>query len=324
MSDIPLNPPPFFSEDKIDMKKSIAYVLFTFLFIPFFADAGINAIHELKNLDPATGMMKKIRNDIKKSMYVIKSMRPDQELPELKFYLYTVKKDDSFWMILAKSSQDIDTLLSVNSLSTPKDITAGRKIYIPNMRGVIVNGEDEKAVRQMLRENSIRPEYVYRINRCSGFGKKYLFVPCGKISNLERSLFLGTGFMYPLPQKRSPRLTSSFGMRRSPFNHRYVEFHSGVDVSCPRNSEVLAARDGKVIFTGFEGGYGKLVVIEHEHGYRSFYGHLSRPLVKPGDTVKRGAVIALSGNTGRTTGPHLHFEVRRGDMAVHPGVLIKD
>jgi LysM repeat protein len=306
------------------MNKLIAHILFISMLIPFAADAGVNAIPELKNLDPAGGMMKKIRNDIKKCMYVIKSMRPDNELPELKFYTYTVKKDDSFWMILAKSSQDIDTLLSVNGLSTPKDIATGRKIYIPNMRGVIVKGEDEKAVRQMLRENSIRPEYVYRINRCSGFGKKYLFVPCGKISKLERSLFLGTGFMYPLPPKQSPHLTSKFGMRRSPFNHRYVEFHSGVDVSCPRNSEVLAARNGRVVFSGIEGGYGKLVVIEHEYGYRSFYGHLSRPLVKPGDTVKRGAVIALSGNTGRTTGPHLHFEVRRGGMAVHPGILIKD
>ena len=294
------------------------------MLIPLAADAAVNAIPEIKNLNPATGIMRKIRNDIRKSMYVIKSMRPDNELPELKFYTYTVKKDDTFWTILATSSQDIDTLLSVNGLSTSKDITAGRKIYIPNMRGVIVKGEDEKAVRRMLRENSIRPEYVSRLNRCAGLGKKYLFVPCGKISNLERSLFLGTGFNYPLPSNQGPRLSSRFGMRRSPFNHRYVEFHSGVDISCPRGSEVMAARDGRVVFTGFEGGYGKLVVVEHEYGYRSFYGHLSKPLVKPGDTVKRGQVIALSGNTGRTTGPHLHFEVRRGGLAVYPGVLLKE
>ena len=87
---------------------------------------------------------------------------------------------------------------------------------------------------------------------------------------------------------------------------------------------MLAARDGRVIFTGFQGGYGNLVVIQHEHGYRSYYGHLSRPLVKVGDRVKHGAVIARSGNTGRTTGPHLHFEVRRGRMAVNPGILLKD
>lgn len=294
------------------------------MLVPLSLVAGLNTVQELKYLDPGAGLLKAIRNDIRKSIYVIKSMRPDHEMPELKFYTYTIKKDDTFWLILAKSSQDIDTLLSVNGLSTPKDIAPGKKIYIPNMRGVIVKGGDEKAIKLMLRENSIRPEYVYRINRCRDFGKKYIFIPCGKISNLERSLFLGTGFMYPLPSKGKPHLTSSFGMRRSPFNHRYVEFHSGVDVSCPRGSEVLAARDGKVVFTGFEGGYGNLVVIQHECGYRSFYGHLSRPLVKPGDTVKRGAIIALSGNTGRTTGPHLHFEVRRGGMAVHPGVLLKE
>jgi murein DD-endopeptidase MepM/ murein hydrolase activator NlpD len=307
------------------MKKTAAYILFLLLLCPALAGAGVTAAYELKSLDPYTNTtLKAVRNDIRKSIYVIKSRRPERELPELKFYSYTVKKDDTFWTILARSSQDIDTLLSVNGFSTPRDIAPGKKIYIPNMRGVIMKGDSPAEIKKMLREHQVRPEYVFRINRCRDFGKKYLFIPGGKISNLERSLFLGTGFFYPLPPKRGPRLTSSFGMRRSPFNHRYVEFHSGVDVSCPRGSEVLAARDGRVVFTGYEGGYGNLVVLEHECGYRSYYGHLSRPLVKPGETVKRGAAIALSGNTGRTTGPHLHFEVRRGKTAVPPGILLKD
>ena len=306
------------------MKKLYRYISLLLLLVPAFASAGVDRIGELATLDPGSEGIKSIRNDVKKSIYVIKSRRPERELPELKFYTYSVKKDDTFWTILARSSQDIDTLLSVNGFSTPKDITPGRKIYIPNMRGIVIKGDDEQKIRRMLRENQVRPEYVYRANRCSDFKKKFLFIPCGKISNLERSLFLGTGFMYPLPPKRAPHLTSRFGKRRNPFNYRDVEFHSGVDVSCPRGSEVMAARDGKVVFTGIDGGYGKLVVLQHEHGYRSYYGHLSRPLVKPGDSVKRGAVIAYSGNTGRTTGPHLHFEVRRGDMAVNPGILLKD
>ncbi|OHD66714.1 MAG: hypothetical protein A2176_11140 [Spirochaetes bacterium RBG_13_51_14] len=287
--------------------------------------AGDNAVTELKSLDPAANtMLKSIRDDVSKSIYVIKSRRPENELPELKFFSYRVKKDDTFWTILARCSQDIDTLLSVNGFSTPKDISPGKKIYIPNMRGVVMKGDNDTAIASMLRENRIRAEYVYRINKCRNFGKAYIFIPCGKVSNIERSLFLGTGFMYPLPSRKTARLTSRFGMRRSPFNHQYVEFHAGVDVSCPHGSEVLAARDGKVVYTGFIGGYGKLVVLQHECGYRSYYGHLSRPLVKPGDTVKRGAAIALSGNTGRTTGPHLHFEVRRGGTPVHPGILLKD
>jgi len=306
------------------MKIFSACTILLMLVVPFVAKGGVGRPGELATLDSAGETVKSIRNDVKKSIYVIKSRRPEHELPELKFYVYSVKKNDTFWTILARSSQDIDTLLSVNGFSTPKDIVPGKKIYIPNMRGIIVSGSDGGKIARMLKENQIRPEYVYRVNRCSGFDKKYLFIPCGKVSSLERSLFLGTGFMSPLHRKRAPRVTSRYGTRRNPFKYRDMEFHSGVDVSCPRGSEVLAARDGKVIFTGFEGGYGKLVVLQHECGYRSYYGHLSRPLVKPGDTVKRGAVIALSGNTGRTTGPHLHFEVRRGDVAVNPGILLRD
>jgi len=289
------------------------------------AEAGTAGVHELKSLDPCSNKtLKSLRNDVRKSIYVIKSGRPEHELPDLKFYSYRVQKNDTFWTILARSSQDIDTLLSVNNLSTPRDITPGKKIYIPNMRGIVMKGDEAGEIRKLLASNRIRPEYVQRANRCRNFEKEYIFVPGGKISNLERSLFLGTGFLYPLPRKSTPRLTSNFGMRRNPFDQRYMEFHSGVDIACPRGSDILAARNGRVVFTGYRDGYGKLVVIEHEHGYRSYYGHLSRPLVKRGQRVKRGEAVALSGNTGRTTGPHLHFEVRRGGTAVHPGVLLKD
>ena len=309
------------------MKKSLRYIILAVLFSPLILEAGVNPIPELKNMNPSTSPeLKSLRNDIRREIFVIKSSRPERELPELKFYAYTVKKGDTFWSILAKSSLDIDTLVSVNGLSTARDISPGKKIYIPNMRGIVVVGDSEgKAIPRILSENKIRPEYVSHINRCDGFNKKYLFIPCGKISSLERSLFIGTGFSYPVQTQayRKGRRTSGFGMRRNPFNSHAVEFHAGVDVSCPRGSEVLAARDGTVIYSGFTEGYGNLVVLQHEFGYRSFYGHLTRSKVKPGDTVKRGAVIALSGNTGRTTGPHLHFEVRRGKTPVPPGILLR-
>lgn len=267
------------------------------------------------------GAIQSIRDDVRKSLYVIQSGRPAEELPDLKIFVYTVKRGDTFWSILARSSLDMDTLISLNRLSNPLDISAGRKIYLPNMRGIVIQGGDEASVRDALLKFKIKEEYVRRVN--GDFTKPHLFVPCGKLSNLERSLFIGTGFAHPLPSRNKPYLSSGFGTRRDPFNRTQFEFHTGVDIACPYGSEALAARDGRVIFTGYEKGYGKLVVIEHEHGYRSYYGHLSRFLVKPGDTVKSGTVIALTGNTGRTTGPHLHFEVRRGPMPVHPGLLLK-
>jgi murein DD-endopeptidase MepM/ murein hydrolase activator NlpD len=306
-------------------KVIISIIIFEFLLSLQIAEAGEKTIQELVNLDSnASGALKSIRNDIKRSIYVIKSRRPARELPELTFYTYKVKKGDTFWTILAKSTLDMDTLLSVNGFSTPRDIAPGKIIYIPNMRGIIIEGHNENAVSKMLRNHMINPEYVYRINKSSDFNKKYLFIPCGKISNLERSLFLGSGFMYPVSFPKGIRKSSGFGMRRSPFDPHHVEFHTGVDVACPSGSQVLAARDGKIVYTGFLGGYGNLVIAEHECGYRSLYGHLSKSLVKQGDEIKKGEVIALSGNTGRTTGPHLHFEVRRGKTSVNPGILLQN
>ena len=107
----------------------------------------------------------------------------------------------------------MDTLLSVNSLASPKDIVPGKKIYIPNMRGIIVKGKKEKTIKKILAKNRVLPKYLFKINQCRDFQKKYLFLPCGKISKLERSLFLGTGFMYPLTHGRR---SSGFGRRRKP------------------------------------------------------------------------------------------------------------
>ncbi len=289
-----------------------------------FAASGVSAsLRELKSLDPSTAAVRSLRNDIKKSIYVIKSRRPETELPDLTFFVYRVKRGDTFWNILARSSLDIDTLISVNDISTPRDITPGKRIFIPNMRGVILRGTSRASVMAKLREEMIPPGYVDRANRTRDLNKDNLFIPCGSVTRVERSLFLGSGFMHPLSSPRGVRISSGFGTRKNPFNGRTMEFHAGVDIACPHGSQVMAARDGRVVFAGYEGGYGRLVVVEHEHGYRSYYGHLSRTLVKPGARVKRGDVIALSGNTGRTTGPHLHFEARRGGTPVHPGVLVK-
>jgi murein DD-endopeptidase MepM/ murein hydrolase activator NlpD len=285
------------------------------------AENGQASIETLGKLDPYTnGRLKALRDDVRKSIYVIKSNRPVEDLPALKFFRYRVKKGDTFWTILSRTSLDMDTLMSVNGLGTPKDVVPGRTIYIPNMRGVIIKGSRKNMIMAILKVNRIAPEYVFKTNRCEDLTKNYLFIPCGRLSNLERSLFLGTGFMHPLMHGRR---TSGFGKRRNPFNSRHHEFHTGIDIACRYQSKVMAARDGKVVFTGYQGGYGKLVILKHEHGYFTYYGHLSHFIVKPGQSVKRGTVIALSGNTGRTTGPHLHFEVRKGKRPVNPGILLK-
>ncbi len=276
-------------------------------------------ISTLKNLNILINKeLKQLRKDIRRSIYIIKSSRPASNLPELKFYKYRVKKDETFWIILARTSLDMDTLISLNSLSGPGDIYTGKIIYIPNMRGILL--KNKKSINKILQKNRIKPLYVNYVNKTENFNKNYLFVPCGKLSNLERSLFLGTGFLYPLKKGRT---TSTFGRRRNPFNRKKVQFHSGLDIACRINSRVFSSRSGRVVFSGFKKGYGKLIIIKHEHGYHTYYGHLNRPLVKKGQKVNTGEFIAYSGNTGRTTGPHLHFEIRKSGKPVNPAILLR-
>jgi murein DD-endopeptidase MepM/ murein hydrolase activator NlpD len=112
-------------------------------------------------------------------------------------------------------------------------------------------------------------------------------------------------------------ITSGFGYRRDPFNGR-AAMHSGIDFKGAVGSPIFAAAEGRVTFAGRKGGYGKAVEITHPNGLMTRYAHLSRIDVKPGQLVEAGATLGGLGSTGRSTGPHLHFEVRINDRAVNP------
>lgn len=100
------------------------------------------------------------------------------------------------------------------------------------------------------------------------------------------------------------------------------EAHPGIDLAVPEGSKVKASGGGVVQRAGTDSAYGQFVLLQHPSGYQSMYGHLSRILVSRGDTVAAGQVIALSGNTGRSTAPHLHFEVRKGGRSIDPTTLV--
>ena len=295
------------------MKKLLPAIWITLLLIGV-TTLWAGDIPTLSSLDIRTnGQLKKLRKDVQRSIAVVKGHRAPENLPALKFYRYKVTSRDTFWTILSRSGLDMDTLMTVNDLFSPGQIKAGMTIFIPNMRGVVERTEAGKK-----RRHTIPQIYIDKVNGPTP--GKYRFIPCGKISRLERSLFMGTAFLFPLSKGRR---TSGFGARRDPFHKQRLQFHKGIDLACPIGSPVYAARRGTVTFTGFNGGYGKLVVLKHEHGYSTYYGHLSHFTVKRGQKVKAGDMIARSGNTGRSTGPHLHFEVRRGKRAVNPGHLVK-
>jgi murein DD-endopeptidase MepM/ murein hydrolase activator NlpD len=119
------------------------------------------------------------------------------------------------------------------------------------------------------------------------------------------------------PIAGSIRMSSGYGNRKDPFT-KGKAFHAGVDFPAPTGTTVLAAGAGKVVFVGNKSGYGNVVEIEHQNGLITRYAHLSAFIAKQGQTVATGTPIARVGSTGRSTGPHLHFEVRRKDAAVDP------
>ena len=102
------------------------------------------------------------------------------------------------------------------------------------------------------------------------------------------------------------------------------EAHPGVDIAVPVGTPVRAAGGGSAVEVGQDAEYGAFVLLEHRNGVRSMYGHLARVLVTAGDTVAAGRVIGLSGNSGRSTAPHLHFEIRRGDRRVDPMTMVRE
>ncbi|RLC09442.1 MAG: M23 family peptidase [Deltaproteobacteria bacterium] len=112
-------------------------------------------------------------------------------------------------------------------------------------------------------------------------------------------------------------VTSKFGMRRSPFTGR-SEFHKGLDIANRKGTPVFATADGTVIYADAKSFWGNLIVIDHGHGMVTRYAHLNKFLKKSGDTVKRGEKIAEIGNTGRSTGPHLHYEVNLNGTPIDP------
>ncbi len=112
-------------------------------------------------------------------------------------------------------------------------------------------------------------------------------------------------------------LTSSFGSRTSPFTN-LKQFHAGIDIAGERGTDVVASASGKVVFSGKRGPLGQSIIIDHGHGIRTLYGHSDDLFVKRGDSVERGQRIASLGNSGRSTGPHVHYVVEQKGKAVNP------
>ncbi|PID76669.1 MAG: hypothetical protein CSB24_05405 [Deltaproteobacteria bacterium] len=154
-----------------------------------------------------------------------------------------------------------------------------------------------------------------------------VFIPFDEYSQYEELLertdyYLDTIKSVPIGRPAGGRITSGYGKRVDPFNNLDA-FHTGIDLKGKLGEKVLATADGTVTWAFVNGGYGKYLEIDHGNGYKTRFAHLHKILVKKGDQVHRGQVIGQVGNTGRSTGCHLHYEVVVNEKAVNPFKFIK-
>ncbi|MBI5025922.1 MAG: M23 family metallopeptidase [Nitrospirae bacterium] len=151
---------------------------------------------------------------------------------------------------------------------------------------------------------AIRKEAMERVKSVEEI-KEYL--------RLQRDIFMATPRGWPV----DGRVTSHYGRREHPTDG-FIDFHAAVDIASPPGSQIKATADGIASYSGRSGGNGNVVVIEHGHGFSTLYAHNKENLVKVGQQVKRGDVIAKLGSTGNSTGPHVHYEVWKNGRHVNP------
>jgi murein DD-endopeptidase MepM/ murein hydrolase activator NlpD len=240
----------------------------------------------------------------------------DHTIPSLKLRPYVVQKGDSLYSISKRYNVSLDSIISVNELDAAYFIQIGKVLLIPNMSGVLYTvqrGDNLSSITANYRVDMNRLVDINDLESSVIYVGQRLFIPGGKLSDWERSKALGTLFIYPV----RGRLTSRVGFRTDPFTRKRA-YHAGIDVANRIGTPVTAAQAGKVTYVGYKGNYGKTIIIAHQQGYKTLYGHLDKILVKRGQVIRQGERIGTVGNTGRSTGPHLHFEIHHYGKILDP------
>ena len=242
-------------------------------------------------------------------------------LPLLKVINYTVKKGDSLYRIARSFRITVDTIITANEIKNGASLKVGKTLRIPNISGIFYTVKRGDSLYSISKKYGVSITRIADINDLSSskivVGQK-IFIPGGKLSDWDRAVALGEVFRRPA----YGRLTSTFGFRKDPFTGK-IAFHAGIDIANAQGTPVYAAQSGKVIYAGYYGSYGRTVIIQHPNGYKTLYAHLYKIYTKRGRYVTQGQKIALMGNTGRSTGPHLHFEVHHGRKIINPLKLTK-
>ena len=243
----------------------------------------------------------------------------------LYYQTYRVKSGDMIGIIADEYGVTQDTIISVNSIRQSRLLQVGQYLKIPSMPGILYTVQKDGET-----PSSIAEKFEVSAEKCANVNsltKEYkldsgvtLFVPDAQLDWVTRQEINGDLFMRPV--KVRYWLSSPYGWRESPFSGQR-SFHTGIDMACPMGTNVYAALAGHVSSTGYNATYGNYIIVSHHSGYKTLYGHLSAILVVRGQYVDTNTRIGRVGNTGLSTGPHLHFTVFKSGKTVNPLGLLK-
>jgi murein DD-endopeptidase MepM/ murein hydrolase activator NlpD len=313
-----------FEISKIEKKFKIRYLGFILLFFPLiYLITNRKIDYNAKYVETLTyedKIAKHLLEDIKKFNKEYDGKGGKSIDKDLKIALYKIKPGDNLWNIAQKTGLSIDTLLTLNNLENVHIIPPGTEIRIPNKDGIFYKISPGETIEDIAKKFNVSVEDIININELTdeAFEEgKDIFIPKGKLPLEEKRNYLGR-FIMPVFGK----ITSGFRIRKNPITGR-KEKHTGIDIACPIFTPVKSAETGRVIFAGEYGGYGKMIIISHYAGYSTRYAHLSKINVSYGEYVKQGQIIGLVGDSGITTGPHLHFELRKYGKPINPFYMLK-
>ncbi len=223
---------------------------------------------------------------------------------------HIVQSGESLWTISSKYSINIDTLIGANDIQDMNRLMPGDELTILPVKGILYNIGPGESFTQIVRKFELDIEKVKEANDISD---------PDKLKAGDRIILPGAKPEFGYQDRLNQLLIRPVeGRVSSPFGPRWGRHHDGKDYAVPVGTPVKAAAGGTVVHVGRSGGYGNTVIIEHQRGMQTLYAHLNSYNVRQGQYVNRGQVIAYSGNTGRSTGPHLHFEVRVNGRPVNP------
>ncbi|MBL0059498.1 MAG: M23 family metallopeptidase [Elusimicrobia bacterium] len=227
---------------------------------------------------------------------------------------YEVRRNDTLASLSKTFGSAPDFIRSTNHLGSV-NLSPGKTLLVHNGLGMLYQVREKsgrpESIQEIAKKYNLSAVEIARANRLPGVALlSDRWLDPGRVIFLPSVRLRFTDYLLPVAWVPGERMISSgFGYRRHPILHTR-RFHQGLDMPRPARSPVRAAREGTVIFAGWRGAFGRLIILKHEGGLRTWYGHLSSIDVQPGQRVAKGHFIGRVGSSGLATGPHLHFEVR--------------